>query len=250
MEISFGSDIIFTLYFNFLSVCYDRKNKSIKNRKKRIFNIVTCSIRKTMTTKISVLVSGRGTNLQSVIDAIESGDIQNAEIACVISDKADAFALKRAKKHNIEGIFVDPKDFSSRQEFDDKVLEILKNKETDLVLLAGYLRIISDSLILAYKNKMINIHPSLLPSFKGLHAQKQAIEYGVKYTGCTVHFVEPELDSGPIIFQRVVPVMENDTAETLADRILIEENKAYRDAVKLFVEKKIEIHGRHVTIKK
>ena len=188
--------------------------------------------------------------MQSVIDAIESGDISNAEIVCVISDKADAFALERAKKHNIEGIFVDPKDFSSRQAFDDKILEILKNKETDLVLLAGYLRIISDSLTLAYKNKMINIHPSLLPAFKGLHAQTQAIEYGVKYSGCTVHFVEPALDSGPIIFQRVVPVMDDDTAETLADRILVEENKAYRDAVKLFVENKIEICGRHVRIKK
>ena len=203
-----------------------------------------------MTTKISVLVSGRGTNLQSVIDAIESGDIAGAEIVCVISDKEDAFALERAKKHHIEGIFVDPKAFSSRRAFDDRVLEILKSKDTDLVLLAGYLRIISDSLILAYKNKMINIHPSLLPSFKGLHAQKQAIDYGVKYSGCTVHFVEPALDSGPIIFQKVVPVLEGDTEETLAKRILAEENKAYRDVVKLFVEKKIEINGRHVTIKK
>ena len=201
-----------------------------------------------MTTKISVLVSGRGTNLQAVIDAIESGEIINAEIACVISDKADAFALERAKKHHIEGIFVDPAAFASRQEFDDKVLEILQNKETDLVLLAGYLRIISGSLISAYKNKMINIHPSLLPSFKGLHAQQQAIDYGVKYSGCTVHFVEPELDSGPIILQKVVPVLENDTAQTLANRILIEENKAYRDVVKWFVENKIEVCGRQVII--
>jgi phosphoribosylglycinamide formyltransferase-1 len=207
-------------------------------------------ITKSMTIKISVLVSGRGTNLQSVIDAIESGDITGAEIACVISDKADAFALERAKKHGIEGIFADPKSFPSRQAFDDKILEILKSKKTDLVLLAGYLRIIGDSLIMEYKNKMINIHPSLLPAFKGLHAQEQAIKYGVKYSGCTVHFVESALDSGPIIFQRVVPVMDDDTAETLADRILVEENKAYRDVVKLFVENKIEINGRHVTIKK
>lgn len=200
-------------------------------------------------TKISVLVSGRGTNLQSVIDAIESGEIKNAEIACVISDKADAFALKRAEKHNIESIFVNPADFSSRQEYDDKVLEILKEKETDLVLLAGYLRIISDSLIAAYKNKIINIHPSLLPSFKGLNAQKQAVEYGVKFTGCTVHFVEPDLDAGPIIMQKIIPVLDTDDAETLAERLLVEENKAYREVVKLFVDGKLEVNGRKVTIK-
>lgn len=200
-------------------------------------------------TKISVLVSGRGTNLQSVIDAIESGEIKNAEIACVISDKADAFALKRAEKHNIESIFVNPADFSSRQEYDDKVLEILKEKETDLVLLAGYLRIISDSLIAAYKNKIINIHPSLLPSFKGLNAQKQAVEYGVKFTGCTVHFVEPDLDAGPIIMQKIIPILDTDNAETLAERLLVEENKAYREVVKLFVDGKLEVNGRKVTIK-
>lgn len=202
-----------------------------------------------MTMKISVLVSGRGTNLQSVIDAIENGEIKNAEIACVISDKADAFALKRAENHKIEGIFINPADFSSRPEYDDKVLEILKEKETDLVLLAGYLRIISDSLIDAYKNKIINIHPSLLPSFKGLNAQKQAVEYGVKFTGCTVHFVEPDLDAGPIIMQKIIPVLENDTAETLAERLLVEENKAYREVVKLFVDGKLEVEGRKVTIK-
>ncbi|MDL2261332.1 phosphoribosylglycinamide formyltransferase [Methanimicrococcus sp. OttesenSCG-928-J09] len=202
-----------------------------------------------MTVKISVLVSGRGTNLQSVIDAIENGEIKNAEIACVISDKENAFALSRAKTHNIEGIFINPADFSSRQEYDDKVLEILKEKETDLVLLAGYLRIISDSLITAYKNKIINIHPSLLPSFKGLNAQKQAIEYGVKFTGCTVHFVEPDLDAGPIIMQKIIPVLDTDDAETLAERLLVEENKAYREVVKLFVDGKLEVNGRKVTIK-
>jgi len=202
-----------------------------------------------MTVKISVLVSGRGTNLQSVIDAIESGDIENAEIVCVISDKKEAYALERAEKHGIKGIYIDPKSCACRQDYDDVVLGILKEKETDLVLLAGYLRIISDSLIEAYKNRIINIHPSLLPSFKGLNAQRQAIDYGVKYTGCTVHFVEPDLDAGPIIMQKVIPVWDGDTADTLAQRLLIEENKAYKEAVKLFVDGKLEVNGRIVKIK-
>jgi phosphoribosylglycinamide formyltransferase, formyltetrahydrofolate-dependent len=202
-----------------------------------------------MAIKISVLVSGRGTNLQSVIDAIESGEIKNAEIACVISNKKEAYALQRAENHGIEKIFVNPADFDSRFEYDEKVLSILKEKETDLVLLAGYLKIISDSIITEYKNRIINIHPSLLPSFKGLNAQEQAIDYGVKFTGCTVHFVEPDLDAGPIIMQKVIPVLENDTAESLSDRLLVEENKAYREVVKLFAEEKLEVDGRIVKIK-
>ena len=202
-----------------------------------------------MTVKISVLVSGNGTNLQSIIDAIKSGEIQNAEIVCVISDKKEAYALARAKENGIAGIFLNPADYSSRQEFDQKVLETLKDKETDLVLLAGYLRIITDELVNEFKNKMINIHPSLLPSFKGLHAQKQALEYGVKFTGCTVHFVEPDLDAGPIILQKAIPILEGDTVETLSERLLIEENKAYREAVKLFVDGKLEVDGRVVRIK-
>ena len=202
-----------------------------------------------MAIKISVLVSGRGTNLQSVIDAIESGEIKNAEIACVISNKKEAYALQRAENHGIEKIFVNPADFDSRFKYDEKVLSILKEKETDLVLLAGYLKIISDSIITEYKNRIINIHPSLLPSFKGLNAQEQAINYGVKFTGCTVHFVEPDLDAGPIIMQKVIPILENDTAESLSDRLLVEENKAYREVVKLFAEGKLEVDGRIVKIK-
>ncbi|MDV0446913.1 Phosphoribosylglycinamide formyltransferase [Methanosarcinaceae archaeon Ag5] len=199
-------------------------------------------------TNISVLVSGRGTNLQSIIDAIESGGIAGAKITAVISDKKDAYALTRAENHKIPGIFADPKSFSSRQAYDDHLLSILQENKTDLVLLAGYLRIISDSLIAAYENRMINIHPSLLPSFRGLHAQQQAVEYGVKFSGCTVHFVEPALDGGPVILQKVVPVLDGDTEETLAARILVEENKAYPEAVKLFVEGKLKVDGRIVTI--
>ncbi|WP_338099416.1 phosphoribosylglycinamide formyltransferase [Methanolapillus africanus] len=201
-----------------------------------------------MMTNISVLVSGRGTNLQSIIDAIESGGIAGAKITAVISDKKDAYALTRAENHKIPGIFADPKSFSSRQAYDDHLLSILQENKTDLVLLAGYLRIISDSLIAAYENRMINIHPSLLPSFRGLHAQQQAVEYGVKFSGCTVHFVEPALDGGPVILQKVVPVLDGDTEETLAARILVEENKAYPEAVKLFVEGKLKVDGRIVTI--
>ncbi|WP_420847468.1 phosphoribosylglycinamide formyltransferase [Methanolapillus millepedarum] len=201
-----------------------------------------------MMTNISVLVSGRGTNLQSVIDAIENGDISGAKIVAVISDKKEAYALTRAKNHNIPGIFADPKSFSSREAYDDCLLDILKENKTDLVLLAGYLRIITGRLTLAYENKMINIHPSLLPAFPGLHAQKQALEYGVKVSGCTVHLVEPALDGGPVILQKTVPVLPGDTEETLAARILIEENKAYPEAVKLFVENKLRINGRNVTI--
>ncbi|MDY0266935.1 MAG: phosphoribosylglycinamide formyltransferase [Methanimicrococcus sp.] len=202
-----------------------------------------------MTVKISVLVSGRGTNLQSVIDAIENGEIQNAKIVCVISNKKDALALKRAEKHDIDGVFINPDDFSSREEYDKEMLAVLKEKETDLVLLAGYLKIISDFVIEAYKNRIINIHPSLLPSFKGLDAQKQAVDYGVKFTGCTVHFVEPDLDAGPIIMQKVIPVFEDDTDESLSERLLVEENKAYREVVKLFVDGKLEVNERKVKIK-
>jgi phosphoribosylglycinamide formyltransferase, formyltetrahydrofolate-dependent len=201
-----------------------------------------------MAIKISVLVSGRGTNLQSVIDAIENGEIKNAEIVGVISDKEEAYALKRAENHGIEGIYVNPKAYD-RQAYDDALLKILKEKETDLVLLAGYLRIISDSLVNAYKNRIINIHPSLLPSFKGLNAQKQALDYGVKFTGCTVHFVEPDLDAGPIIMQKIIAIEDGDTVETLSERLLVEENKAYREVVKLFVENKLEVNGRFVKIK-
>lgn len=202
-----------------------------------------------MTVKISVLVSGRGTNLQSVIDAIESGEIQNAKIVCVISNKEEALALKRAEKHNIDGVFINPADFSSREDYDKKLLNVLKEKETDLVLLAGYLKIISDFVIEEYKNRIINIHPSLLPSFKGLDAQKQAVDYGVKFTGCTVHFVEPDLDAGPIIMQKIIPVFENDTDDSLSERLLVEENKAYREVVKLFVDGKLEVNERKVKIK-
>lgn len=202
-----------------------------------------------MTTNISVLVSGRGSNFLSILDAAAEGLIKDVNFACVISDKKEAKALERARDNNIEAVFVDPKSFSSRAEFDREVIRILKEHDTDLVLLAGYMRIITEELVDAYAGKIMNIHPALLPAFKGLHAQKQALDYGVKVAGCTVHFVEADLDAGPIIIQRTVPVLPGDTEDSLADRILVEEHKAYPEAVRLFAEGKLEIRGRNVIIK-
>ena len=202
-----------------------------------------------MTTNISVLVSGRGSNFLSILDAAAEGLIKDVNFACVISDKKEAKALERARDNNIEAVFVDPKSFSSRAEFDREVIRILKEHDTDLVLLAGYMRIITEELVDAYAGKIMNIHPALLPAFKGLHAQKQALDYGVKVAGCTVHFVEADLDAGPIIIQRTVPVLPGDTEDSLADRILAEEHKAYPEAVRLFAEGKLEILGRNVIIK-
>lgn len=202
-----------------------------------------------MTTNISVLVSGRGSNFQSILDAAAEGLIKDVNFACVISDKKEAKALERARDNNIEAVFVDPGSFSSRAEFDREIIRILKEHDTDLVLLAGYMRIITEELVNAYAGKIMNIHPALLPAFKGLHAQKQALDYGVKVAGCTVHFVEADLDAGPIIIQKTVPVLPGDTEDSLADRILAEEHKAYPEAVRLFAEGKLEIRGRTVVIR-
>ncbi|SFM50111.1 phosphoribosylglycinamide formyltransferase [Methanolobus profundi] len=199
-----------------------------------------------MTTNIAVLVSGRGSNLQSIIDNIENGYIENANISVVISDVEDAYALERARDHGITDVFIDPSDYSNKQEFEKEILEVLKDNSTDLVLLAGYMRLVGKDLISAYRNRIINIHPALLPSFKGLHAQQQAFDYGVKVSGCTVHFVDEGMDTGPIIIQKCVPVLDNDTADDLSARILEQEHKIYPEAVKLFVEGKLKVDGRIV----
>ena len=172
-----------------------------------------------MTVKIAVLVSGRGSNLQAIIDSIERGYIKNAAINVVISNKENAYALERAKNHGISAIFLDPSEYD-RDGYDRAILDVLNQYDTDLLLLAGYFRILGNEIIKVYRNRIMNIHPSLLPAFKGLHAQKQAFEYGVKVAGCTVHFVDEGLDSGPIILQRCVPVLPGDTEETLTARIL------------------------------
>lgn len=199
-----------------------------------------------MTTNIAVLVSGRGSNLQSIIDNIENGYIQNAEISVVISDVEDAYALERARNHGITDVFVDPSDYRNKQEYEYEILEVLKDNDVDLILLAGYMRLVGKDLIAAYRNRILNIHPALLPSFKGLHAQQQAFDYGVKVSGCTVHFVDEGMDTGPIVIQRCVPVLDDDTADSLAARILEQEHKIFPEAVKLFVEGKLKVEGRIV----
>ncbi len=196
---------------------------------------------------IAVLVSGRGSNLQAIIDSIES-DYLKARIAVVISDVGNAYALERARKHGIEAVFINPQNFVSKELYEEKVLEVLKKHGAELVLLAGYMRILGKTLLSAFKNRMLNIHPALLPAFPGLHAQRQAFDHGVKVAGCTVHFVDETLDGGPIILQRCVEVKEDDTPETLADRILEQEHKIYPEAVKLFVENRLRIDGRKVRI--
>ncbi len=198
-----------------------------------------------MVVKIAVLVSGRGSNLQTIINSIENGYLKNAEINVVISNKRDAYALERGRNQGISTVFLDPSGCDNAK-YDLKILEVLKQYEIDLLLLAGYFQLLGPEIIEAYRNRILNIHPSLLPSFKGLHAQKQALEYGVKIAGCTVHFVDEGLDSGPIILQSCVPVLQGDTEETLTARILEQEHIIYPEAVKLFVEGKLKIEGRTV----
>jgi len=197
---------------------------------------------------IGVLASGRGTNLQAIIEAIEGGKIEG-RINIVISDNRDAFALKRAKQNNIETQYVDFKSFKNREDYDKEIIKALEEKKIDLVVLAGYMRILSPFFINAYKNKIMNIHPALLPSFPGLHAQRQAVEYGAKVSGCTVHFVDEGVDSGPIVLQKSVEVKDDDTEELLAERILKEEHQIYPKAIQLFSEGRLIIKGRRIFIK-
>ncbi|MBX3331518.1 MAG: phosphoribosylglycinamide formyltransferase [Nitrospira sp.] len=201
--------------------------------------------------RVAVLASGRGSNLQAVIDAIEAGQAQ-AQIVAVISNKKDAVALERARKHGLTDIFVDPKPFvgrpDSRDAYDRALLEILQQHEVELVLLAGYMKIVTAVLVNTYANRMMNIHPSLLPSFPGLDVQKKAIDWGCKLAGCTVHFVTEGVDEGPIIIQAAVPVLDDDTPETLAARILVQEHKIYPRAVQLFAEGSLRVDGRRVFI--
>ena len=196
-------------------------------------------------TKLAVLCSGRGTDLQSIIDAIQRGDL-NAEISIVLTDKPNVTALERAEKAGIKNICVDRKTFDNRADFE---AELLKNLEgVDLVVLAGFMRILSADFVKRYEGRLMNIHPSLLPSFPGAHAHRDALAYGVKVSGCTVHFVDEGTDSGPIILQAAVEVREDDTEETLSARILEKEHIIYPLAIKLFVEGKLKIVGRKVFI--
>lgn len=197
--------------------------------------------------KLAVLVSGNGSNLQAIIDKIEAGAI-NARIVCVISNNPDAFALTRAIKHRIPVIVHENRGFANRKEYDAALVNILKSHEVELIVLAGFMRILSEVMVTAFPNAIINIHPALLPAFPGLHAQQQAIDYGVRYSGCTVHFVDCGTDTGPIIMQAIVPVVQDDTEATLSARIQIEEHHTYPETIRLISEGKIKVEGRHVRI--
>jgi len=197
--------------------------------------------------KAGVLVSGRGSNLQAVLDRIADGYLP-LEIGVVISDKADAYALERAANVGIKTVVVARKECASKEEFEDKIHAALVEAGCELVVLAGFMRILSGNFVSKWHNKIINIHPALLPSFPGLDGQGQALEYGVKFTGCTVHFVDEGTDTGPIILQKVVPVLDDDTHDTLAARILEQEHKAMPEALKLWAEGKLVIEGRKVKI--
>lgn len=199
-------------------------------------------------TAIAVLVSGNGTNFQAIVDALEAGLITNASIACLISNRRDAFALERAKKHGIPGFVLEHKGFGNRKEYDTALVALLREQKADLVVLAGFMRILSPVMVEAFPNAIMNIHPALLPSFPGLDAQKQALDYGVRYTGCTVHFVDCGTDTGPVILQAVVPVLADDTEESLSARIHDEEHRIYPEAVQLFCNDQLKIKGRQVVI--
>ena len=205
-----------------------------------------------MTLKIGILVSGRGTNLEAIIESYKNNELGEVEISVVISNKLNTSAIEKAKEHNIDTLIIEQKKNNNSKLYDEILYKSLVNKgvtkENGLVVLAGFMKILSPWFIDQFKNRIINIHPSILPSFTGLKAQKQAIECGVKVSGCTVHFVTADLDSGPIILQESVKIKESDTIDTLSKKILVEEHKIYSKAIMLFAKKKLRIKGKKVMI--
>ncbi len=197
--------------------------------------------------KIGILISGRGSNMTAIVEAVQSGLIPDSDVMVVISDKTSAEGLIKAKERGIETLVITKKE-RAREEHDAEIISELKKRNVELICLAGYMRLLSPEFIRAFPNKIINIHPSLLPSFKGLDAQRQAIDYGVKISGCTVHFVDESLDNGAIILQRAVEVEDDDTPETLSARILGQEHALYVEAIKLIVEGKYKIIERRVVV--
>src|ERR1700741_2175120 len=198
-----------------------------------------------MKKRIGVLLSGRGSNFEALAESVSAGRIPNAEIAIVLSNKPDAAGLEKAKARGIPARTIASKGLE-REVYDRQVAAVLQEYKVDLICLAGYMRLLSPYFVAAFPQKILNIHPSLLPSFPGLEAQKQALDYGVKFAGCTVHFVDENLDAGPIILQSVVPVEDGDTEETLSARILKEEHRIYTEAVKIVLAGKYKIEGRRV----
>lgn len=197
---------------------------------------------------IGVLVSGSGSNLQSIIDHIEAGKL-DAEIKVVLSNTPDAYALERCRKHRIPSLVIDHRRFDSRENFDREMIRALNSSGVELVVMAGFLRILSRDFFRAFPLRIVNIHPALLPAFPGVHVQRKAVEYGVRFAGCTVHFADEGVDTGPIIIQAVVPVNEDDTPETLSARILKEEHRIYPQAIQYFAEGRLAVEGRRVLIR-
>ena len=196
---------------------------------------------------IGVLISGSGTNLQAIIDAVEANEL-DARIEIVLSNRADAYGLIRAKKHGIPTEVLDHKQFPNREAFDQAVVDHLRAHGVELVILAGFMRLLSPVFVTAYSNRIMNIHPALLPAFPGLNVQRKAVEHGVRFSGCTVHFVNEECDEGPIIIQAVVPVFPDDTEQSLAARILKQEHRIYPRAIQLYSEGRLRVEGRRVVV--
>jgi len=197
---------------------------------------------------LGVLVSGSGSNLQAIIDNIEAGRL-SAEIQLVISNEADAYGLTRAENHQIKTHVINHHDYGSREAFDQALVDALKEHGVELVVLAGFMRVITPTFLQAFPHRVMNIHPALLPSFPGVHVWQKAIDYGVKFSGCTVHFVDEGTDTGPIIIQAIVPVLDDDDADTLSARILKQEHKIFTKAIQLYAEDRLEIVGRRVKIR-
>ena len=197
--------------------------------------------------RIGVLVSGRGSNLQAIIDAMQAGWLP-VEIGVVISDKPGAYALERARRADIPAVLIERGAYESRGAFEQAILAVLETYGVELIALAGFMRILSGDFTARYAQRVVNIHPALLPAFPGLHAQAQALAYGVKVSGCTVHFVDEGMDTGPIILQAAVPVEEDDTEETLSQRILTQEHRLYPLALQLLAEGRVKVEGRQVRI--
>lgn len=197
--------------------------------------------------RLAVLASGRGSNFDAIYLAALKGDL-NAEIVVLVSDNPDAPALDKARERGIEALAIKPADFASRDLYEQQIVAHLKNLKVDLVALAGYMRLVGPGFLKAFRHRLVNIHPALLPSFTGLNAQKQALEYGVRFSGCTVHIVDEGMDTGPIILQAVVPVWPQDDEDSLSQRILGEEHQIYWRALQLFAEGRIFLDGRRVVI--
>jgi phosphoribosylglycinamide formyltransferase 1 len=197
---------------------------------------------------LGVLASGRGSNLQAILDAIDAGRCP-ARVAVVVSDRKDAAALDRARRKEIRAVHVDPRAYPDRSAFDDAVAQVLDEHGVELVCLAGYMRLLSPGFVRRYPQRILNVHPALLPAFPGLHAQRQALERRVRVSGATVHLVDEGVDTGPIVLQAAVPVLASDTEETLSARILVEEHRLYPEAIRLFAEGRIEVSGRSVRLR-